>query len=584
MFRMFKEFYGFLARYKRAFIAFSLLLISVSVLKSIVPYIYKLLIDAVPLKNHDLLIRVVLLYGVIRILISILGLAKDYAGDKVICPAARDVRLKIFRHVQDLDFAFHINKSTGSLISIFKRGDRAFFNLFFRITNNIIPVLTSLSVTLFFFVKIIPSLTLVMMLVFIINLAVGWWLIKLNVAKRRLFNKAEDKISAIITDNLINYETVKYFAQEQREERRLKEKFKDWIEKILDYGNSFRLIDITIGILSSLGIVAILWIAVGGLTKGIISAGDMVLIISSVSSFYFTFFKLLYGLRDIVKEYTDIRQYFSILDKKILVKDPEKPARIEKIRGDIVFEKVDFSYPQGKQNALIDLNLHIKAGESVAFVGRSGAGKTTIIKLLLRFFDINRGKILIDNIDIRKFTKNQLRSFIGVVPQEPILFNNTIGFNIAYGRNTANKKEVAKAIKMANLYEFIQGLPQKYETMVGERGVKLSGGQKQRLAIARALLINPRIIIFDEATSNLDSESEKSIQNALWKIAKNRTILIIAHRLSTVLRADKIVIVDNGKIVQSGSHKELIKEKGIYQHLWRLQSEGKIGLDSDFLA
>jgi ABC-type multidrug transport system fused ATPase/permease subunit len=221
--------------------------------------------------------------------------------------------------------------------------------------------------------------------------------------------------------------------------------------------------------------------------------------------------------------------------------------------------------------------LEIKPGESVAFVGRSGAGKSTMVKLLLRFYDLKKGKIYLDGVDIRRFNKAYLRSLMAVVPQEPILFNNSIGFNIGYGKEGVNIEEIKEAAQMANLDSFIESLPDKYETQVGERGIKLSGGQKQRLAIARAMLVNPKILIFDEATSNLDSESEKMVQDALWKTAKDRTLLIIAHRFSTIRRADKIVVLEKGKIVEMGTHEVLIKkEEGIYRKLWRLQSRGKM--------
>ncbi|MBU0476499.1 ATP-binding cassette domain-containing protein, partial [Patescibacteria group bacterium] len=267
--------------------------------------------------------------------------------------------------------------------------------------------------------------------------------------------------------------------------------------------------------------------------------------------------------------------YFSILDNEILIKNPEKPVRVKDIKGEIKFDQVSFKYPDDEKDIIDNINLDIKSGESVAFVGRSGTGKTTMIKLLLRFYDVNKGRILIDGIDIRNLTKSQLRSFVGIVPQEPILFNNTIGFNIGYGDSQAKKADIIEVARIANLHDFINSLPQKYNTQVGERGIKLSGGQKQRLAIARMLLTNPKIIIFDEATSNLDSESERLIQEALWKIAKDRTVLIIAHRFSTLRRADKIIVMDKGQIIESGDHNKLIRDKGLYSYLWELQSKGQ---------
>ena len=239
----------------------------------------------------------------------------------------------------------------------------------------------------------------------------------------------------------------------------------------------------------------------------------------------------------------------------------------------MVFDDVCFSYPEGRQDALKNMNLRIREGQSVAFVGASGAGKTTITKLLMRFFDPDSGKITIDGTNIADLTKVNLRSFMGVVPQEPILFNDSIAYNIGYGAGTSELKEVVSAAKMANLHEFIDDLAEGYDTKVGERGVRLSGGQKQRLAIARMILSNPDIIIFDEATSQLDSASEKLIQDAFWKASKNKTTLIIAHRLSSITRADKIIVMDDGQIAEIGTHKELLRKDGLYSKFWKLQTE-----------
>jgi len=281
---------------------------------------------------------------------------------------------------------------------------------------------------------------------------------------------------------------------------------------------------------------------------------------------------LVFSLRDIAKTYADIKTYFGLLDNKITVKDPSNPVKINKVSGRINFNKVSFSYINGAQGALNNFSLNIKKGELVALIGKSGSGKTTLIKLLMRFFDTTKGTITIDGINIKDFSKDTLRDFMGVVPQEPILFNNTIAFNIGYGRENATLGEIKAAATLANIDDFIESLTNKYETQVGERGVKLSGGQKQRLAIARMILSNPDIIIFDEATSQLDSESEKLIQDAFWKVREGKTTIIIAHRLSTVARADKIVVMAEGKIKEVGTHQELLKNKdSLYKHFWDLQ-------------
>jgi ATP-binding cassette subfamily B protein len=271
----------------------------------------------------------------------------------------------------------------------------------------------------------------------------------------------------------------------------------------------------------------------------------------------------------------DLDAYFGILNNETTVKDALKPKEIKKTVGKIEFNKIGFFYPKNKQKVLDDINLVIKAGSKVAFVGRSGAGKTTIVKLLLRFYDPSKGKILIDGVDIKKLSKQRLRSIISVVPQEPVLFNNTIKFNLAYGREEATMEEILTVARQANIIEFIEKLPNGWDTIVGERGIKLSGGQKQRLAIARALLTDPKVLVFDEATSNLDSESEKLIQIALEKVAKSRTVIIVAHRFSTVRDADNIVVLAGGTIVEQGKHDKLLAKKGVYQKLWSLQTKSK---------
>lgn len=576
MIKTLKTFYGFVFHYKKAFIRFILVLTLAAVLENLTPYLYKLLIDAIPSKNYQLLIRLILLFAGLKIATNLIDASSFYLGEKILVPASRDARLRIFEQIQDLDFAFHINKSTGSLISAFKRGDSAFFTFFYNIHHEVLRVVVSLLVALFFFVKITPLIALLLLLTFFSNSLVGWYLIKINVKRRAAFNEAEDEISAVIADNLINYETVKFFAQEKREAIRLKEQFKNWAEKFLAYFRSFRFMDIAVGTLSNIGILLIFWIVIGKLIRNEIGVGDLIMVLTFSTGFYYRFFDLVYHFRNIAKDQTDIERYFNLLDEKVLVKDPVKPVNLKKVKGEIRFENVSFTYPEQKEKILTGINLHIVPGESIAFVGRSGVGKTTLIRLLMRFYDVDKGRILLDGIDIQNLTKSHLRSFIGIVPQEPILFNNTIGFNIGYGNGKASRKQIIKATKIANLHDFIETLPLKYETQVGERGIKLSSGQKQRLAIARMLLIEPKIIIFDEATSNLDSESEYLIQDALWKIAKNRTVLIIAHRFATVRKVNKIAVLDKGRIVEIGSHGELLKKKGVYTYLWGLQSKGEI--------
>jgi len=575
--KVWRTFYRFLWPYRGRLLLFYLVVVLAAVATNLAPYFYKLFVDALSRgRNFDVLLKILFTFVAFRLLAALLDSLTYFLGDRVIIPAARDARTSIFHRVQDLDFAYHSQKNTGSLISAFKRGDGAFFEFFHVLNINLVRIFISFLVMFFFFSRLGGWLAGSIFIILLFNIFLIWRLVKINMKRRREFNEAEDEISAIITDNLLNFDTVKYFAKERWERRRLSSSFVSWVEKIWRFSNSFRFLDILVSLVANAGIFFILFLSLKKYVSGQISSGDVVLILGFIVGFFGRFFDLFFNLRTIIKRHVDLRRYFSPLWEEVAVLDPQEPIQIKKIKGEIKFDNVYFSYPGGKEGALRDFSLKIKPGESVALVGSSGAGKTTVAKLLMRFYDVNRGKILIDGYDIRSFRKEDLRSFIGLVPQEAILFNETIAYNIAYGaKRKVSQKEIVAAAKIANLDKFIESLPEKYETTVGERGVRLSGGQRQRLAIARVALARPQIIIFDEATSQLDSGSEKLIQEAFWKISQGRTTIIIAHRLSTVKKADRIVVIDEGRLKEEGSHENLLKIKdGFYRRFWRLQTEG----------
>lgn len=552
-----------------------MLLISLSnILFSLNPVFYKKFVDAIPSLNEDVLFSILVTYMIVRVSSVILDMASYLVGDVILFRSAVDARTTVFKKIQDLDFAFHTNKSTGSLISAVKRGDGAFYSFFHEIHHKMFGVVTSFIVMIYYFFQIDSYIVLMVLASLFVTLFVTKFLVSNNVNKRKKFNIEEDDVSGIITDNLINFETVKLFAKEKWEENRLTQNFIPWLKALWGYGNSFRVIDGTMGTIINVSIFFILYTTIKKTVNLELNVGDFVLITGFLSNFYPKLWDLVWGTRDLAKNYADIEKYFELLDHEVEVKDPTSPIVLKHINGSIEFKNVSHSYKDGTKNAIKNLNLTIKKGESIAFVGRSGSGKTTITKLLMRFFDTTKGKILIDGIDIKSFTKSNLRSFFGVVPQEPILFNNTIGYNIGYGAEKSTLKLIKKASEMANISDFIESLSKKYETNVGERGIKLSGGQKQRLAIARMIMSDPDIIIFDEATSHLDSESERLIQEAFWSYAKDKTTIIIAHRLSTVSKADRIVVMEKGEIKEIGNHEELLKNKsGIYTKLWSIQNK-----------
>lgn len=573
MWIIYKNYYSFLAKYRLKFILFWVAVILWGFFDSVSPYFYKFFVDAIPSGNQQLLIKILIGYIAIRFFELLFDVITVFIGDAFLIPAARDARVTVMKKIQDLDFAFHLKKSTGSLISAIKRGDQAFFSLHHGINIKITRIFISFMVMLWFFLSLNLQMVLIIVSFFSFNLLLALVLIRHNMKTREDFNDAEDEVSAVIVDNLLNFETVKLFAKEAKEQRHLNSVFDIWLDKLWNFANSFRMIDLGVGSVSLSGLFLILYLGLQQMLKGQIGSGDFIAMIGFITAFYFRFFELIYELRNLAKFHVDLSKYFSWLPLKEQVKDPIHPITLSSIKGKIVFDEVSFSYPEGKQGALNKVSLKISPGQSVAFVGHSGAGKTSITKLLMRFYDPDIGNISIDNVNIKKMTKSHLRSHMGVVPQEPIMFNKSIAFNIAYGADNANQAEVIKAAKMANLHDFIITLPKKYETNVGERGVRLSGGQKQRLAIARMILSDPQIIIFDEATSQLDSESEKLIQDAFWKAAKGKTTLIIAHRLSSITKAEKIVVMEEGEIVEIGNHQQLLaKENSLYKRFWSLQT------------
>ncbi len=566
-----KIFYHYLLKKKLWASLFFVLIVITPFLSSIQPIFYKLFVDAIPSLNYNQLIQILAVYIGVRVASEVFSNFAFYVGDVLMLDAVAEVRRDVVKHVHDLDFAYHANKSSGSLVSKINRGIGAFWDFHQSIHFQLMNVFVSFAVMLYFFKSIdlrVFGLAVASLLVAIFVTKV---FISKNMTTRKRLNKKDDKITAIVVDNMMNFETVKLFARETFERKRLKDELISWTKAAWAFVLTFRFLDIAMGTLMNVSILLILLVCINMTIKGELPLGDFVLVVGFVGSFYPKLFELVWGVRRIAQNYTDIEKIFEILNENIRVKDPKDSILTKKISGDIEYKNVSFAYEDKKGNAVRNINLKIAQGESIALVGRSGAGKTTLVKLLMRFYDTTQGTITIDGIDIKKFKKSDLRGFMGVVPQEPVLFNNTIGYNIAYGKQNATKAEIIAASKMARIHDYIDQLPLKYNSKVGERGIKLSGGQKQRVAIARMILSNPDIIIFDEATSQLDSESERLIQEAFWKASEGKTTIVVAHRLSTIMRADKIIVMDDGRIVERGTHKELVAKNSLYKKFWDLQ-------------
>ncbi len=415
-----------------------------------------------------------------------------------------------------------------------------------------------------------------------VSLVVSMWLVKINIAKRNAFNKADDELSSVRADNLVNFDTVKYFANEVFEQKRFRDLLNRWDKALQAYFFTFRYFDTVLGNIINLSLVGIMAWGLNDLRHQGITLAEFLMITTFAMTLFPKMMHFLFNLRELAKRYSDLKKYLNLLDEEVTVADPVEPVIIPDQGGQIVFENVSFNYEKKQTQVLKEFNLTINSGEVVALVGYSGAGKSTIAKLLMRMYDPTNGRILINGVDIRQVKKADLRSKVGIVPQDPLLFNNTVVYNIAYARQTASQDEINLVAESAKIDGFVNDLPNGYQTMVGERGIKLSGGQRQRLAIARVLLKQPEVIIFDEATSALDSASEQKIQSAFWDLVRDkthpRTAIVIAHRLSTIMRADRIVVMDKGKIVEIGSHQQLLERKqGIYYRLWSLQKGGFIG-------
>lgn len=551
-------------------------------LTNISPFFVKWLTEAVQANQLDQAVTLVLTFGALLVISNLLENLAFYLTDINMVATSTKITHTVLTHIHNLDFAYHTNKSSGKLISLMKRGDEAFFTYYDVFNRSFLSILISFMVMFGAFSQLKPQYLFFVGALMVLSIAVSWFLVRLNIQRRIIFNKADDDVSSVRVDNLVNFDTVKYFANEQYEQSRFADLLKTWDRTLQDYFFTFRYFDVILGNIINLALVGIMLIALADLRRGAIALPDFLLVTTFSLTLFPKLMNFLFNLRELAKKYSDLHAYLGLLDEEVTVQDPAEPLSLPSTHGEIAFDHVFFGYETSSEPILKDFNLTIKPGESVALVGYSGAGKTTIAKLLMRMYDPQEGTITFNGVDIKELTKHTLRNKIGIVPQDPLLFNNTVYFNIAYARDKATKAEVLAAAQAARVSDFIEKMPKQYETVVGERGIKLSGGQRQRLAIARVLLKQPEILVFDEATSALDSASEEIIQSAFWNLVRDRqrprTAIIIAHRLSTIMKADRIVVMDKGTIAEIGTHHELLKnKKSIYHQLWSLQHDGFIG-------
>jgi len=542
-----------------------------------VPIIYR---DAIDVLTGDgvavvlaLPLGLLLAYGGARILAVLFEQAREALFARVAQRAMRNVALTTFRHLHALSLRFHLERQTGGLSRVIERGVKGIEFVLAFMLFNILPTLLEIvlvcgvlwglfdiwfALTTFATISVYIAYTLV----------VTEWRIKY----RREMNDRDTEANTKAIDSLLNFETVKYFGNEDHEARRFDRAMLGYENAAVRSTVSLSAVNLGQGVIIATGLVLVMIMAGDGVVAGNMSIGDFVLVNTYLIQLYLPLNFLGFVYRQIRQSLTDMEGMFGLLDVSREIADPPDATPLAVDGGEIVFDHVDFSYDTARP-ILHDVSLTVPAGKTVAIVGPSGAGKSTISRILFRFYDVGRGAVRIDGQDIREVSQSSLREAIGIVPQDTVLFNDTIYYNIAYGRPGATPSEIEEAARLARIHDFVMGLPDGYQSMVGERGLKLSGGEKQRVAIARTILKHPAILLFDEATSALDSHTEREIQRSLREVSTGHTTLVIAHRLSTVVDADEIVVLEDGRIVERGTHPFLLSEGGAYARMWMQQQK-----------
>jgi len=538
-----------------------------------VPLILKEVVDSLDAQTAILAVPFVLLaaYGALRFSTTLFAELRDVVFVRVTQRAIRRVALEVFRHLHSLSLRFHLERQTGGVARDVERGTRGISTLLSYMLFSIIPVILEFSlvaaILLTRFDWRFAAITFGAVAVYMaFTIAVTEW----RTAIRRHANELDSKANTRAIDSLLNYETVKYFGNEEYEARRYDENLRSYEAAAVKTEASLGLLNIGQSLVIAAAVTALMVLAAQGVVTKSLTLGDLVLVNALLIQLYIPLNFLGMVYREIKQSLADMDRMFRLLEEHREIADSPDAVALPEGPAAIGFERVDFFYEPNRQ-ILADVSFEIPAGRKVAVVGHSGSGKSTLARLLYRFYEVSGGRITVNGVDLRGLKQASLRDAIAIVPQDTVLFNDTIRYNIHYGRPEATDEEVIDAARAAHIHDFIMSLPERYETRVGERGLKLSGGEKQRVAIARALLKRPRMLIFDEATSALDSKSEKAIQAELDRIAQGHTTLVIAHRLSTVMDAAEILVMDHGRIVERGTHRGLLEAGGMYAQMWALQ-------------
>ena len=582
----FKLILPYLFEYKKR-IAFAMCCLILTKIASVyLPFILKDIVDTLDTNSTSETSTLIIVpfglvaaYGLVRLSIVVFAEIRDTLFGRVTERAIRRIGLTVFRHLHSLDLDFHLNRQTGGLSRDIDRGTTGINFLMRFMVFNIVPTLLEIvMVVTILFVNYGIWYAVITLTSILLYIGYSVFATELRTRYVRAANKADSSSNTRAIDSLLNYETVKYFTNEEYEARAYDRQLSTWEQAKIKNRLSLFALNGGQALIIALAMTAMLALAANDVAAGIMTLGDFVLINAFMMQLFMPLNFLGFVYREIKGSLANIENLFGLLAKAPKVKDIPNAATLNLSaqgtsntpQANITFNNITFSYNK-KRPIIKGISFKVNAGEKVAVVGKSGSGKSTLVKLLFRFYDVESGNIQINGQDISQVSQYSLRAHIGIVPQDTVLFNDTLFNNVQYGNPTANEQEVLKAIELAHLSEFIDSLPEGLKTVVGERGLKLSGGEKQRVAIARTILKNPQVLVFDEATSSLDSQSEQAILTAINEVAKNRTSLVIAHRLSTIIDSDNIIVMNHGEIVEQGNHQELLALQGQYSKMWQLQ-------------
>ncbi|WP_422368788.1 ABCB family ABC transporter ATP-binding protein/permease [Pelagibius sp.] len=559
---------------KARVVAAMVLLVCAKVATVTVPLVLREAVDALSPEAELILVLplgLLLAYGFVRVAALAFGELRDALFSRVAQNAVRRVALATFRHVHALSLRFHLERQTGGLSRAIDRGTKGIEFLLFFTAFSVIPtlieILLACGILWYLFdwrFAVVPFITIAGFVWF--TFKVTEWRIEI----RKRMNDADNDANTKAIDSLLNFETVKYFGNEGHEAARYDVALHGYEEASIKSRTSLSLLNTGQSVIIAIGITLLMVLAAQGVVAGDMTVGDFVMVNAYLLQLAMPLNFLGTVYREIKQSLIDLETMFKLLTSDAEVTDKVGAPALALDGGAVAFEHVSFGYDP-RRPILKDVSFSVKAGDTVAIVGPSGAGKSTISRILFRYYDVLEGSVKIDGQDIREVTQDSLRGAIGIVPQDTVLFNDTVGYNVHYGRPEAGEEEMVKAAKLARIHDFIEGLPDGYETTVGERGLKLSGGEKQRVAIARTILKGPQILLFDEATSALDTKTERAIQASLKEVSRDRTTLVIAHRLSTVVEADEILVLEQGRIFERGRHESLLEQKGVYAQMWARQ-------------